>query len=461
MTPDRINGAHTLPPGSGAGRLNGGRLPGHPPGLPAGDTRGTSVPVRSEGQRVVGQVGDDAIGALRWGMRQYVWLLALCVLLVVVVVPFYLATRPSENRATALVVAKRLDMDLPALPRYGEAVFDNGEVARVIAARFGDVGDLEDVVPQRVALVAEQDSIVFQVVGIDPSPQVAADMANLAAESFVAQLNAPGEGVGLFSLQSRALPPPEAEEQLPPLPALVPIALAAGLLLGLTAVAAVLVIRRPVLDGGSATDATGVPILGTITLPRARDNDYPGLSEISGMVPVCRRLLALDVHTIVLVGPVGAERGRRQLVVAMSYVLGRVRNVRLVVDSAAAAAADAYGGHETREPAKPSPTPRPIRDLTLMDGTQPLDPVQLTGGTLTVLVVPRGTSTSSLRAAVTEHLGGTDAGWLMMLDERPPRRKARRTAMSRDTPEPRDTQMYESDLTETNLDPSSIGRSRQ
>lgn len=369
------------------------------------------------------QARGDAVGALRWGLRRYALLVVACVVLVVVLAPAYLTTRPTENLATALVVAQRLDMDLTALPRFGEALFDNGVVAQRVAAEFGDAGDYEDIIPARVTLVAEQDSIVFGVTGRDASPVTAAAIANLAAETFTNQLNAPGDGVGLFVLQSRAVPPTEPEEPLPPVTVMAPIALAAGLILGLAVVGTLLVVRRPVLNASGAVEATGVPVLGSVVLPRTRPNDYPGLPEMSGIVPVCRRLLAMNVRTVVLVGPSRSARGRRQLMVALSYVLSRVRRVHLVAETGIIAAAEVYGGHETRPSGFAySPRPNPKPELTLMDDSQPLDPVQLTGDTLTVLVVPAGTSSANLRTAVTEYLGDGDAGRLLMLHERRSRR---------------------------------------
>lgn len=412
MHDNRTNGTATVPPG----------------GVPAGGWGSRElVSARPEAAMLAVPARSDAISMLQWGLRRYAWLVALCALAVTALVPAYAMTREVEYQAEALVVAQQLDMDHDALPRLGEAVFDNGEVARRINTQFGDAGDVEDVIPRRVSLVTEQDSIVFRVIGHDPSPITAADLANLAAGTLTEQLNAPGEGVGRFALQSQAVPPVDAVGSLPPLPVLLLIGFVAGITFGIVAVAVLLVVRRPVLDAEGAVQATGVPVLGSVTMPRTRANTYPELPEISGIVPVCRRLLAMGrVHTVVLVDPAGSAHGCQQLFVAMFSVLGRVRRVQLMVESHVAAAAELYTAAER----SPSPTPHPTRplELTLMDGRQPLDAVQLTSGTLTVLVVASGTSTATVREAVSEHLG--DSGRILMLHQRRSRRWSRTAGRS-------------------------------
>lgn len=107
--------------------------------------------------------------------------------------------------AEAVIITQRLDMSLTALPKYGQAVFGNGRVAEAVAAQVGDAGP-EDVVPDRVTLKAEPDSIVMRVVGRAEDPQQAADIANTAAAVFVEDLNRSGVGVGVFAVQSSATP---------------------------------------------------------------------------------------------------------------------------------------------------------------------------------------------------------------------------------------------------------------
>jgi capsular polysaccharide biosynthesis protein len=57
-----------------------------------------------------------------------------------------------------------------------------------------------------VSLIADQESVVFRVVGHDPDPKTAADIANTAAVAFAEALNAPGVGVGSLAVLSPAEP---------------------------------------------------------------------------------------------------------------------------------------------------------------------------------------------------------------------------------------------------------------
>jgi hypothetical protein len=74
-------------------------------------------------------------------------------MIVAVAVPVALLSRDRSADVEALVIAQRLDMELAALPRYGQAVFNNGEVARAVAATDDDKA--ADVVPGRVSLAIE------------------------------------------------------------------------------------------------------------------------------------------------------------------------------------------------------------------------------------------------------------------------------------------------------------------
>src|SRR5688500_13157030 len=152
--------------------------------------------------------GHDAVGVLRWGIRRYRWLFLACLVLGAAVAPVAASKLERPADAEALVIAQRLDMSLTALPRYGETLFDNGQVAEAVSQKFSDAVALKDIVPNHVSLVADQDSIVFRVVGHDPEPKTAADIANTAAAAFVEALNAPGAGVAEFAVLSQAKPPP-------------------------------------------------------------------------------------------------------------------------------------------------------------------------------------------------------------------------------------------------------------
>lgn len=356
----------------------------------------------------------DAIGALRWGLRRYVGLFAACVLGVAVLLPLLLQARPATYEAEALVVAQRLDLSLLALPRYGEVVFDNGEVARRVAARYGDNGDLDDIVPERVDLQSEQDSILFVVFGRDPDPTVAAGMANLAADVFTAALNEPGVGVGVFTVQSTATPPGTPVQPTPSWATTVPVGIGAGGVLGLAAIMAILMIRRPVLDVGDVEDTTGLTVLGRVTLAQAGEPTR----DATGLIPVCRRLLDDDPATIRLVGPRASDDVRGHVARAVVDLLGEIRPVQFLV--------------EPKSTAAPISSPRAQADhdrrqITVVDGNGIGCHL---AETFTVLVVPQGTGAAALREAVDEHVDGIDRSAVLLV--RTARRSARVTSAASD-----------------------------
>jgi hypothetical protein len=130
--------------------------------------------------------------------------LVLVALLVgAVLLPVALLMRSEEQAdAQALVIAQDLDVDIRALPRYAEAVFQDGQVARAVADELGV--DASEVVPDRVSLVSEPDTIVLVIVGHAEDGATAERVADVAADAYVRQLNAAGAGVGEFALQASA-----------------------------------------------------------------------------------------------------------------------------------------------------------------------------------------------------------------------------------------------------------------
>jgi capsular polysaccharide biosynthesis protein len=377
------------------------------------------------------QPGHDAVGMLRWGLRRYRLLFLACLLIGAAAAPFAASRLEKPADAEALVIAQRLDMDLTALPRYGETVFDNGQVAEAVSREFGAAMALENIVPDHVSLVADQDSIVFRVVGHDPDPQTAADIANTAAGTFVEALNAPGVGVGAFTLLSPAEPPPAPGAALSRLLA-IGVGVAAGLVLGLAAVSLLLAGRRPVIDAAGVEEATGVPGLGTVTVPRTRQGEFAPPDQFPGLVPVCRRLLRLKTPTIVFVSRSREEGLRRQVSVALTGVLMRVREVgftgpdelREAVEERRAAQGMRAGRHKRSDG-------NGAALLTVIDSNDPLDLVQPLEMTATVLVAREGISSAALRGAVLEHLGGSAEARVLLV------RRGRRTR--RETVPPAET----------------------
>ena len=198
-----------------------------------------------------------------WARRNRLLLVAWTVI-VAVAIPIALLSR--DNKAVAdreaLVIARQLDMSLTALPRYGETLFDNGQVAEAVSQKFREGVAFEDIVPNQVSLAVDPASIVLRVVGHDPDPTMAADIANTAAATFVTELNAPGAGVGSFVVLSQAEPdapahPVQAEKD----------ALATTLTSGAVALVAVLAVG---MAAGFA--------LGRLS-PAHRDDRRPGAAQ--------------------------------------------------------------------------------------------------------------------------------------------------------------------------------------
>jgi capsular polysaccharide biosynthesis protein len=359
-------------------------------------------------------VGTDAVGMLRWGLRRYRLVFLVCLLLGGALGPLAALQRNVPVEAEALVVAQRLDMDLTALPRYGQAVFNNGEVVRAVTAKLGTDAGYDDVIPDKVQLVAEQDNIIFRVLGRDPDPTTAADIANTAAKTFVNTLNEPGAGVGTFTLQSAATAP-AARADSPDTLLAIPIGVGAGILLGLAVVCILLVARRPVIDPVDAEEATGVPTLGSVIVPRTPKGRFARPEDLAGLAPVCRRLLALPTPIVVLVSRQRDERLRQQVSVALANVVQRVRRLQFVGPPdlrQMVGEAEAASRPQDARPASEADTPS---SLTLVDSNEPLDLVQPPESTATVLVVSEGIGSSALRAAVTEHLGGSAEARLLLV----------------------------------------------
>ena len=198
-----------------------------------------------------------------WARRNRLLLVAWTVI-VAVAIPIALLSRDNKPVADreALVIAQRLDMSLTALPRYGETLFDDGQVAQAVSQQFREGVAFQDIVPNQVSLAVDPDSIVLRVVGHDPDPKTAADIANTAAATFVQALNAPGVGVGSFVMLSPAEPyvpahPVQAEKD----------ALATTLTSGAVALVAVLAVG---MAAGFA--------LGRLS-PAHRDDRRPGAAQ--------------------------------------------------------------------------------------------------------------------------------------------------------------------------------------
>lgn len=379
---------------------------------------GASVPLGMPTPPVDGNPGGDTVAALTWGVKRYAWLLLACLVLVGILLPLQQLKKQEAFTAEALVVASELTADTSVLPRYGAAIFDNGQVARVITERYGDAGDLEDVVPRRVSVVTEQDSLVFRVQGHSRDVDTAVQLADTAAFAFVLELNKAGDGIGTFMVQATAVPPVESDEPLRAAPYAISVGLAAGVVVALGVLMLLLVLRRPVVEPLSARRATDLPLLGTVTLPRRPRGEEPTLDEVAGLAPLCRQLLDWSPAEVVLTGPDTVTVERQQLAQALANAFEQVRHVDFVPPGQGAETAG-----ERSEPAASRP-------ILVVDGAGAVDLVAVGPRSVVLLVVPVGVAQSRLRRLAGE-LRGVPAGVVLVAGRRRRRRQTARPRRSR------------------------------
>lgn len=391
------------PNGGRAGRLHPVQATPFGAPLPLG---GPVVPVD-------GSPTGDTVAALTWGLKRYAWLLLASLVLVGILLPLQQLKKQEVFTAEALVVASELTADTTVLPRYGAAIFDNGQVARAITERYGDGGDLEDVVPRRVSVVTEQDSLVFRVQGHARDVDTAVQLADTAAFAFVLELNKAGDGVGTFVVQATAVPPVESDEPLRAAPYAISVGLAAGIMVALGLLMLLLVLRRPVVEALSARRATDVPLLGTVTLPRGASEEEPALDEVAGLAPLCRQLLDWSPAEVVLTGPDRVTVERQQLAQALANAFEQVRHVDFVPPGPGTEGAGERGD------------PTASRPILVVDGAGAVDLVAVGPRTVVLLVVPVGVAQSRLRRLAGE-LRGVPAGIVLVASRRRRRRRPRK-----------------------------------
>ena len=139
-------------------------------------------------------------------MRHYGWVVAVCVL-IGAAAPL-LAVRPETTyQANSVVVARSVTANPRVLPTLGASAFGDGAVAAAVAADPVVGGGTGDLIPDRLSLVAGPDSITMVVQARDPNPQRAAELADVAATAFAAELNRTGSGVGEFAVPAAAVVP--------------------------------------------------------------------------------------------------------------------------------------------------------------------------------------------------------------------------------------------------------------
>jgi hypothetical protein len=240
--------------------------------------------------------------------------------------PLVVAPAAPTYQAHALVFARQLSVDSRILPRLAEAVFANGAVVDRVAADPA-IGDSSELIPDTLSMVAAEDSIVFVVQARHSNPATAARLADLGAAAFVEELNRPGAGVGEFALQGQAVAPTQSLRGLP-LPTWSAIGALAGALIGLGLIALLAAIRRPVVTAQDVQSAAGVALLGTVQLPLATKDPFPGPLGIRGIANVTRWLATVPAGRLLLFSPPSAEGIRHRVFVMVAAALWTLRTVR-------------------------------------------------------------------------------------------------------------------------------------
>ncbi|HEX5533623.1 MAG TPA: hypothetical protein VFX33_07775 [Actinomycetales bacterium] len=338
---------------------------------------------------------------LAWSLRNYAWLIALCAVVLGVLLPVLKEVQPVSYEARALVVTDQLQVSQAALPRFGDSVFRSGAVARAVAREVG--GNADQLIPDRLDVVAPQDSVVFQVIGRDRDPVVAARLANSAAKAFLVELNKPGSGVGTFSLQDEAGIPASATVTGPGLAVAAATGMIAGAVLGFGLVLLVTALRRPVIGSEEVEPVLGVPVLGSVLLPRSRSREFPGPRGVPGIASVTRWLVDPPAPRIFITSSRRAEPSRQRISVMLATALSQFRHVGL---QGAGYLSEAMEGHLAHTPRPLAPeSRRAAHELLVVDGTDPLESIDPAGGaTATILVVREGTPRQTLRAMAAEYL---------------------------------------------------------
>ena len=370
----------------------------------------------------------DALGALGWGVKKYAWLVATFALAVGVILPIMLnrAADVYEARAQVGPLGELSLPNLDPLPRIGESVFNNGSVASAVRDDQ-QLADTDRVIPSRVDLVASLDNIVFIVIGRDADAELAQRIAEIAASTFVDEMNKYAESVGVFEIQQPASLP---AEPLPRSggPVVIGLGVLAGLAAGLGAVVLLLLWRRPVVASAAASDATGVPVLAKLRLGRSGG----GAREVVGIAPLCRRLLASQSDLILVASNAKAVHERHEVATAMGAIMATAREVAVLPWGERLPHVRALPVHETetavgedvatawvsdrprrsRRAIGPESADRPR--LVIVDGPTPEEIATRSDTSMMVLIVQRGISLSSLQASADQYLDGGPSGLVLV-----------------------------------------------
>jgi hypothetical protein len=288
------------------------------------------------------------VGAVRrttWGLRRWWWVALVPVIAGVVAAVLAATEEPDPEvrfEATALVVAQELTIQAEELPRLAQAVFDGGAVARSVSVALDGAVDAADLVPSRIDAEPVVGTIAIRVVGRGASAAEAADVANLAADAFVDELNAAGAGVGLFGVQTPAAPPDGPVESAASLAGLL-LLLGCGVVGGVALVGFVVAVRQPVLSGAEAASAAGARLAGSVRITGGAD---AAAGAMPGLDALARRLIVAP-SAIALVGTGGDGGATAHLARALAERVGERMPAQLSFPTTAPSSDRAIGDGAT------------------------------------------------------------------------------------------------------------------
>jgi hypothetical protein len=307
-------------------------------------------------------------------------------------------------QADALVVARQLAVSPGVLPDLAQNVFADGAVASAVAKDPAVHGDISSLIPDRISLVAGQDSIALDVQAFDADPVTAARLANLAAAAFVDELNRAAAGNGQFAVQSPAVVPTVPLDRLSPA-VWAAAGAAAGLLLGLGIVVLLAALRRPVLTPDDVEQATGAPLLGTVRLPVLRRDDYPGPLGVPGIATLTRGLAGVSPGRLLVISAPADAGLRDRLFTMVAVAMWTVRPTKVAAPDAVVAAVRRHC-QALRDTGR-TPPEHGVGELILVDGGSPLDVLDPATTTVSVVaVVRRGIRRRALELLASDYANG-------------------------------------------------------
>ncbi len=349
---------------------------------------------------------------LAWSLRHFGWVVAVCVL-AGAAAPLLVAPTVRLYQADALVVARQLTVNAKVLPALAESVFADGAVATAVAKDPAVGGQTAGLVPDKVSVVTGPDSITMVVQVRDEDPGTAARLSDLAANAFATELNRAGAGVGAFSVQSKAVIPTAPLDVLSDR-VRAGLGALAGLIVGLGLVALIAAVRRPCVTSGDVDSAVGVPLLGTVELPRAAPGVFLGARGVHGIATVTRWLASAPPGRLTLISEPSAEGMRHRIFVMVAIAMSRVRTVRL---QARREVVEAVRQHVPRDTDGPAPRPRheETGELMFIDGGSPFELVDPAATPAHVVAVaPLGISQRRLRSLALDYRSGGLVGVILV-----------------------------------------------